>query len=229
MPETEIMPTVEILMHGGCIAIMLCISLIATVALCSSSGQLYDLKYEKKFIDRVIDDGIDSLCVWMHHHIPIAYRIYIKIHSRIERPINHIFHKYCTPNGISVERAIAVIGVWVLAEYDYNIIAVYWLAFWSFSDLLDGIRAKRTGPETKLGQFIDALCDKILYFGVIYIYRHNIVIFSADTTMIYMFIASEFGNQFIARWMQTKASGNMRANGFGKFKSNSSPSLSFIL
>lgn len=55
--------------------------------------------------------------------------------------------------------------LWLLSEHRY--VAGGWLlGIAAFTDLLDGAVARRFGGETKFGQYLDPIADKILLSGV---------------------------------------------------------------
>jgi len=74
------------------------------------------------------------------------------------------FARYA-PNWITIGRIILVplFVVLALGRTDSAAIGAFWLfAIASASDILDGYLARRSGFESRLGQFLDPLADKLL-------------------------------------------------------------------
>jgi len=68
------------------------------------------------------------------------------------------------PNGLSIIRLICAPVICGLILTGSNNIALYWVVFAFFTDLLDGWIARKYQCESNLGRFLDPLADKMLSF-----------------------------------------------------------------
>ncbi|MFA6815110.1 MAG: CDP-alcohol phosphatidyltransferase family protein, partial [Lentisphaeria bacterium] len=118
------------------------------------------------------------------------------------------------PNGISLIRMpMGVVTVVLLAMGDLKI-AILWFGFWMISDLTDGTIARNCNLKTKMGEWLDPLSDKFMYFPVLLFFALNKdLAVSLPLWCVLAFIVVDTVGQFSRLFAKKKA-----ANLFGKAK-----------
>lgn len=76
-------------------------------------------------------------------------------------------HRLFHPNTISFVRIPMGVASILLLWGGLPSLAILWFAFWMITDLTDGTIARRCGLTTKMGEWLDPLSDKCMYFPVL--------------------------------------------------------------
>ena len=75
--------------------------------------------------------------------------------------------KKILPNIITLSRLLSLIGGFILFINDNTILSLILYIYGSLSDAIDGYLARRWNTSTKLGGYLDAICDKFYALSVI--------------------------------------------------------------
>ena len=119
--------------------------------------------------------------------------------------------KYLIPNVITLSRVISMIVGFILFIKGSVVLSLCLYIYGSVSDALDGFLARKWDVYTKLGSYLDAVCDKFYALSIIIIsvmYRNYSIILVA----ILEFMIS------IISYLNVKKNGSSYTERVGKFK-----------
>ncbi len=120
------------------------------------------------------------------------------------------------PNAICYWRtALAFLGFGLYFFTRYSSLAIFIFTFAAILDGVDGLVARACQLESRWGEWLDPVCDKLTYLPPLIGFAH-IGIISAK--MVWTLVVIEFAGQFLARWILARIGFSGAANNFGKIK-----------
>jgi CDP-diacylglycerol---serine O-phosphatidyltransferase len=120
------------------------------------------------------------------------------------------------PNSICYWRtAMALVGFVLYFVAGLESIAIFIFTFAAILDGVDGIVARSCDMSTKLGEWLDPLCDKITYLPPLIAFAY-LGIMSVE--LVWILVAVEVLGQFFARHVLSILNISGAANNFGKIK-----------
>lgn len=104
----------------------------------------------------------------------------------------HFLSRWVTANQLTIIRIVMIPVIFLLTRYNTEwslLIAAGLFTLACITDYLDGILARHTGEETRLGKLLDPVADKILVTAmlVILVFHHRVL-----PTIAALLIAREF-------------------------------------
>ncbi|MBL0691807.1 MAG: CDP-alcohol phosphatidyltransferase family protein [SAR324 cluster bacterium] len=115
------------------------------------------------------------------------------------------------PNNISRSRYIMGIVSVLIYHYGNEVFALYFFSFWMITDITDGSLAIYLKKRSTLGEIIDPLSDKLLYFPPLLYAAFQFK--ALDIRLALIFLIIDFTGQFTRSLFKVKG-----ANLFGKTK-----------
>ena len=120
------------------------------------------------------------------------------------------------PNSICYWRtAMALVGFVLYFAVGWQSVAIYIFTFAAILDGVDGIVARSCNMATKLGEWLDPLCDKLTYLPPLIAFAY-LGIMSVE--LVWALVAVEVVGQFFARHILSMLKISGAANNFGKIK-----------
>jgi len=120
------------------------------------------------------------------------------------------------PNSICYWRtAMAAIGFILYFFTSYQAIAIFIFTFAAILDGADGVVARGCNLGSRLGEWLDPLCDKLTYLPALLGFAYIGII---SVKLVWFLIVIEIVGQFFARQILTKLKLSGAANNFGKIK-----------
>lgn len=98
----------------------------------------------------------------------------------------------CTvPNQITVGRlAFGLIGVWIACTWSFFLGILIFFIFGMIPDYFDGKYARKLNQVTRIGEFLDPLADKILFYSAIYFLFYHIVWWEGASVLFFLDLVS---------------------------------------
>ncbi len=120
------------------------------------------------------------------------------------------------PNSICYWRTgMAVIGFLLYFFTDYQSIAIFIFTFAAILDGADGVVARGCNLGSRLGEWLDPMCDKFTYLPPLIGFAYTGII---SVKLIWILVIIEFVGQFFARKILSWIKVSGAANNFGKIK-----------
>lgn len=150
----------------------------------------------------------------------IGTGFYLWFSAMLRRPAFRQFiadHQWLLhPNSICYWRtAMALVGFVLYFSIGWQSIAIYIFTFAAILDGVDGIVARSCNMATKLGEWLDPLCDKLTYLPPLIAFAY-LGIMSVE--LVWALVAVEVVGQFFARHILARLKISGAANNFGKIK-----------
>lgn len=120
------------------------------------------------------------------------------------------------PNAICYWRtAMALVGFVLYFALGLESLAIYIFTFAAILDGVDGIVARSCNMATKLGEWLDPLCDKLTYLPPLIAFAYLGIM---SVPLVWALVAVEVVGQFFARHILSLLKISGAANNFGKIK-----------
>jgi CDP-diacylglycerol--serine O-phosphatidyltransferase len=120
------------------------------------------------------------------------------------------------PNSICYWRtAMALVGFVLYFALGLESLAIYIFTFAAILDGVDGIVARSCNMATKLGEWLDPLCDKLTYLPPLIAFAYLDIM---SVPLVWALVAVEVVGQFFARHILSLLKISGAANNFGKIK-----------
>ena len=120
------------------------------------------------------------------------------------------------PNSICYWRtAMALVGFVLYFALGLQAIAIYIFTFAAILDGVDGIVARSCNMATKLGEWLDPLCDKLTYLPPLIAFAYLGIM---SVPLVWALVGVEVIGQFLARRILAYLKISGAANNFGKIK-----------
>ena len=120
------------------------------------------------------------------------------------------------PNAICYWRALMAIIAYVLYFFiGWQSLAIFIFTFSAVLDGVDGVVARGCNLGSRLGEWLDPLCDKLTYLPPLVGFAYAGII---STNLVWILVVIEFVGQFFARRVLTWLKFSGAANNFGKIK-----------
>lgn len=120
------------------------------------------------------------------------------------------------PNAICYWRAaMAGIAYFLYFIFPIQSLAILIFTFSAILDGVDGVVARGCGLGTKLGEWLDPLCDKLTYLPPLVGFAYGGIL---SVKLVWILVAIEFAGQFFARKVLSLLNISGAANNFGKIK-----------
>jgi CDP-diacylglycerol---serine O-phosphatidyltransferase len=120
------------------------------------------------------------------------------------------------PNAICYWRtAMALVGFVLYFSLGLESLAIYIFTFAAILDGVDGIVARSCNMATKLGEWLDPLCDKLTYLPPLIAFAYLGIM---SVPLVWALVAVEVVGQFFARHILSLLKVSGAANNFGKIK-----------
>lgn len=120
------------------------------------------------------------------------------------------------PNSICYWRtAMALVGFVLYFALGLESLAIYIFTFAAILDGVDGIVARSCNMATKLGEWLDPLCDKLTYLPPLIAFAYLGIM---SVPLVWALVAVEVVGQFFARHILSLLKVSGAANNFGKIK-----------
>lgn len=134
-------------------------------------------------------------------------------------PLQKFVHEHLWllhPNAVCYWRmAMAVIALFLYFFGGLENVAILLFTFAAILDGVDGIIARKCDLGSKLGEWLDPLCDKLTYLPPLIGFAYAGII---SVTEVWILVAIEFIGQFFARRILDVVKISGAANNFGKIK-----------
>lgn len=150
----------------------------------------------------------------------IGAAFYLWFFRMIRRPVMQeyvVAHQWLLhPNAICYWRAaLAMLGFCLYFFADYQSTAIFIFTYAAILDGVDGLVARSCDMTTKLGEWLDPLCDKLTYLPPLVGFAYLGVM---STDLVWILVAVELVGQFLARRLLSFINYSVAANNFGKIK-----------
>lgn len=120
------------------------------------------------------------------------------------------------PNAICYWRAaMAAVAFLLYFFLGYQSVAIPIFTFAAILDGVDGVVARKCNLGSKLGEWLDPLCDKFTYLPALIGFAYGGII---SPTLVWILVAIELFGQFFARRILDLLKTSGAANNFGKIK-----------
>lgn len=120
------------------------------------------------------------------------------------------------PNAICYWRAaLAMFGFILYFLVGWQSIAIIIFTFAAILDGVDGVVARNCNMTTKLGEWLDPMCDKLTYLPPLIGFAYGGIM---SIHLIWILVAVELFGQFLARHILSLIHYSVAANNFGKIK-----------
>jgi len=120
------------------------------------------------------------------------------------------------PNAICYWRALMAIIAYLLYFFiGWQSLAILIFTFSAVLDGVDGVVARGCNLGSRLGEWLDPMCDKLTYLPPLIGFAYGGII---STNLVWILVAIEFVGQFFARRILTWLKFSGAANNFGKIK-----------
>ncbi len=120
------------------------------------------------------------------------------------------------PNSICYWRtAMALVGLFLYFFAGSENIGILLFTFAAILDGVDGVVARQCNLGSKLGEWLDPLCDKLTYLPPLVAFAHGSII---SPKLIWTLVIIELVGQFFARKILDLLKTSGAANNFGKIK-----------
>lgn len=120
------------------------------------------------------------------------------------------------PNSVCYWRtAMAMIGLFLYFYSGHENIAIVIFTFAAILDGVDGVIARKCNLGSKLGEWLDPLCDKLTYLPPLIGFAYKGII---SVKLIWVLVIIELFGQFLARRVLDMLKTSGAANNFGKIK-----------
>ncbi|MBU0969555.1 MAG: CDP-alcohol phosphatidyltransferase family protein [Proteobacteria bacterium] len=120
------------------------------------------------------------------------------------------------PNAICYWRtAMAGLGFFLYFFSPYQSIAIFIFTFAAILDGVDGVVARECNLGSRLGEWLDPMCDKLTYLPPLIGFAHSGIL---SMELIWILVVIELLGQFFARQILAWANFSGAANNFGKIK-----------
>ncbi len=120
------------------------------------------------------------------------------------------------PNSICYWRAgMALVALVLYFELGFQSIAIFVFTFAAILDGVDGMVARRCVMISRLGEWLDPLCDKLTYLPPLLAFSYGGIL---SVKLMWILIGIELFGQFFARKVLTVLHISGAANNFGKIK-----------
>ncbi len=120
------------------------------------------------------------------------------------------------PNAVCYWRtALAMVGLLLYFFLGHENIGIVIFTFAAILDGVDGVIARKCNLGTKLGEWLDPLCDKLTYLPPLIGFAYKGII---SVNLIWMLVIIELFGQFLARRILDLLKTSGAANNFGKIK-----------
>ncbi len=120
------------------------------------------------------------------------------------------------PNAICYWRAaMAAVAFLLYFFLGYQSVAIPIFTFAAILDGVDGVVARKCNLGSKLGEWLDPLCDKFTYLPALIGFAYGGII---SSTLVWILVAIELFGQFFARRILDLLKTSGAANNFGKIK-----------
>ncbi len=120
------------------------------------------------------------------------------------------------PNAICYWRAaLALFGFILYFLVGWQSIAIIIFTFAAILDGVDGVVARSCNMTTKLGEWLDPMCDKLTYLPPLIGFAYGGIM---SIHLIWVLVAVELFGQFFARHILSLIQYSVAANNFGKIK-----------
>ncbi len=120
------------------------------------------------------------------------------------------------PNAICYWRtALAMVGFFLYFWTGYQSAAIIIFTFAAILDGVDGLVARGCNLVSRLGEWLDPLCDKLTYLPPLLGFAYAGII---SIQLMWILVAIEIFGQFAARRLLTRMKTSGAANNFGKIK-----------
>jgi CDP-diacylglycerol--glycerol-3-phosphate 3-phosphatidyltransferase len=117
------------------------------------------------------------------------------------------------PNYLSIIRIVFLLPILIFLYSGQKTLALIFFLFAVFLDVLDGALARLRNQTTKSGEWLDPLADKLLIFGIVFIYGLIYFPIWIIVPMIFLEILLVLG-----RPIKVKLNISAKANKWGKIK-----------
>ncbi|MBA3012633.1 MAG: CDP-alcohol phosphatidyltransferase family protein [Proteobacteria bacterium] len=120
------------------------------------------------------------------------------------------------PNAICYWRtAMAALGFFLYFFSPYQSIAIFIFTFAAILDGVDGVVARECNLGSRLGEWLDPMCDKLTYLPPLIGFAHAGIL---SMELIWILVVIELLGQFFARRILAWINFSGAANNFGKIK-----------
>lgn len=120
------------------------------------------------------------------------------------------------PNSICYWRsAMAIVAFILYFQLGFESIAIYIFTFAAILDGVDGLVARNCNLVSKLGEWLDPLCDKLTYLPPLIGFAYAGIL---SVTLVWTLVVIELFGQFLARKLLAFFKVSGAANNFGKIK-----------
>jgi CDP-diacylglycerol---serine O-phosphatidyltransferase len=120
------------------------------------------------------------------------------------------------PNSVCYWRTgMAMIGLLLYFFTGHENIAIVIFTFAAMLDGIDGVIARKCGLGSKLGEWLDPLCDKLTYLPPLIGFAYKGIL---SVNLIWVMVVIEIFGQFLARRILDMLNTSGAANNFGKIK-----------
>ncbi len=136
-----------------------------------------------------------------------------------KKPLQDFVHNHLWllhPNSVCYWRTVmAMIGLFLYFFGGHENIAIIIFTFAAILDGVDGVIARQCNLGSKLGEWLDPLCDKLTYLPPLIAFAYKGII---SVKLIWVLVIIELLGQFLARRVLTMLKTSGAANNFGKIK-----------
>lgn len=136
-----------------------------------------------------------------------------------KKPLQDIVHNnlwLLHPNAVCCWRTgMAMIGLLLYFLTGHENIAIIIFTFAAMLDGIDGVIARKCGLGSKLGEWLDPLCDKLTYLPPLIGFAYKGIL---SVSLIWVMVVIELFGQFLARRLLDMLNTSGAANNFGKIK-----------
>lgn len=120
------------------------------------------------------------------------------------------------PNSICYWRtAMAMVGFYLYFWTAFQAIAIIIFTFAAILDGVDGVVARNCNLVSRLGEWLDPMCDKFTYLPPLLGFAYNGIL---SITLVWILVGIEFFGQFLVRRVLSFFNISGAANNFGKIK-----------
>ncbi len=120
------------------------------------------------------------------------------------------------PNSVCYWRTgMAMVGLLLYFLTGHENMAIIIFTFAAMLDGVDGVIARKCGLGSKLGEWLDPLCDKLTYLPPLIGFAYKGIL---SVNLVWVLVVIELFGQFLARRILDRLKTSGAANNFGKIK-----------